>query len=151
KIADRRLIQDEVGIIVFAERPAKVIQLFLERFAHCYLVSQASIDYKTKMATLEKTVVSEEQVEKIALLSRLSITAAERQAFARQLSSILNYFQQMASVDTQGIEPLVTPTDMVSQWREDKIQPWRGAEAAAAEAPERVGNLFKVPPVVGGG
>lgn len=98
----------------------------------------------------EKTVVSEQQVEKIAYLARLSITAEEKQAFARQLSSILNYFDQMATINTEGIEPLVTPTDMISVWREDKSQAWRGAEAAVAEAPEKVGNLFKVPPVVGG-
>lgn len=98
----------------------------------------------------EKTVVSEQQVEKIAFLARLSVTSEERQAFARQLSSILNYFNQMSAIKTDGVEPLVTPTDMVCEWREDRVQAWRGAEAAIAGAPEKVGNLFKVPPVVGG-
>jgi aspartyl-tRNA(Asn)/glutamyl-tRNA(Gln) amidotransferase subunit C len=93
---------------------------------------------------------SEKDVENIAYLARLSLTSEEKQAYARQLSSILNYFQQLAEVDTKNVEPLVTPTDMVAEWRADKLKTWRGSEAAVSQAPEKVGNLFKVPPVVGG-
>jgi len=95
-------------------------------------------------------MVSEKEVEKIAKLSRLMLTDAEKQAFAKQLSSVLNHFQQLATVDTSGVEPLVTPTDTAELWRVDEIKIWKGAETAVLEAPERVGNLFKVPPVVGG-
>ena len=95
-------------------------------------------------------MVSENEVEKIAKLSRLSLTEAEKQAFAKQLSSVLNHFQQLASVPTDGVEPLVTPTDIVEDWRVDQVKTWKGAETDVREAPEKIGNLFKVPPVVGG-
>lgn len=95
-------------------------------------------------------MVSEKEVEKIAKLARLQLSDAEKQAFAQQLSSVLNHFQQLASVSTDGVEPLVTPTDIVERWRADEVKTWKGAEAAVREAPEKVGNLFKVPPVVGG-
>jgi aspartyl-tRNA(Asn)/glutamyl-tRNA(Gln) amidotransferase subunit C len=95
-------------------------------------------------------MISEKEVEKVAFLARLSLTAEEKQAYAKQLSSILNYFQQLSEIDTKGVVPLVSPTDMVPVWREDKAEVWRDAAAALAEAPERMGNLFKVPPVVGG-
>lgn len=99
---------------------------------------------------LQKAMVSEKEVEKIAKLARLQLSDAEKQAFAQQLSSVLNHFQQLASVSTDGVEPLVTPTDIVERWRADEVKTWKGAEAAVREAPEKVGNLFKVPPVVGG-
>lgn len=95
-------------------------------------------------------MVSEKEVEKIAQLARLSLTEAEKQAFAKQLSSVLSHFQQLGEVPTDGVEPLVTPTDMVEEWRVDQVQTWGDAETAVREAPEKVGNLFKVPPVVGG-
>jgi len=95
-------------------------------------------------------MVSEKEVEKIAQLARLSLTEAEKQAFAQQLSSVLSHFKQLAEVPTDGVEPLVTPTDMVEEWRVDQVQTWGDPETAVREAPEKVGNLFKVPPVVGG-
>jgi aspartyl-tRNA(Asn)/glutamyl-tRNA(Gln) amidotransferase subunit C len=62
----------------------------------------------------------------------------------------LNHFQQLSAVATDGVEPLVTPTDIPDQWRKDEVKTWKGAETAVREAPEKIGNLFKVPPVVGG-
>ena len=103
-----------------------------------------------KELKVEDIMFSEKDVEKVAVLARLSLTSEEKQEYARQLSSILAYFQQLAEVDTKGVEPLVTPTDMENIWREDQPKPWLGADTAVASAPEKAGNLFKVPPVVGG-
>lgn len=109
------------------------------------------LDYKSSMAIQDAPkAVSEDDVKKIAFLARLSLTPEEHKAFAAQLSLVLSHFQQMAAVPTDGVEPLVTPTDIGPHWRDDRTQNWRGAEVAVGEAPERVGNLFKVPPVVGG-
>lgn len=94
-------------------------------------------------------MVSEKEIEKIATLARLSLSAEEKQAFAKQISSVLDYFQEMAQVNTDGVEPLVTATDIEPYWRDDKALPGFGAETAVDQAPEKVGNLFKVPPVVG--
>jgi aspartyl-tRNA(Asn)/glutamyl-tRNA(Gln) amidotransferase subunit C len=95
-------------------------------------------------------MVSEKEIEKIALLARLSLTDAEKKAYATQLTAILNYFQQLTEVNTEGIEPLVNGLDASSVWREDEVKVWANAETAVREAPEKMGNLFKVPPVVGG-
>lgn len=94
-------------------------------------------------------MLSEDEVARVAYLARLSITADETRQLAQQLSTILSAFERIAKVDTAGIEPLVTPTDVHGFWRTDEVLPWEGAEAALGNAPETVGNLFKVPPVVG--
>jgi aspartyl-tRNA(Asn)/glutamyl-tRNA(Gln) amidotransferase subunit C len=95
-------------------------------------------------------MISEKEVEKVAFLARLSLTAEEKQAYAKQLSSILGYFQQMSEIKTDGVEPLVTPTDVTPHLRTDKTENWPKSADALQQAPERMGNLFKVPPVVGG-
>lgn len=87
-------------------------------------------------------------VKKVAHLARLTITENEEKTFQEQLSSILKYFEMLSKVNTQGVESLITPTDMELKLREDQVESWRDAEAALANAPERSGNLFKVPPVV---
>jgi aspartyl-tRNA(Asn)/glutamyl-tRNA(Gln) amidotransferase subunit C len=95
-------------------------------------------------------MISEEQVARVAHLARLSLTPDETKMMAEQLSSVLKHFEEVSKVNTDGIEPLVTPTDMDAFWREDKVETWENAaEKAMQNAPEAVGNLFKVPPVVG--
>lgn len=94
-------------------------------------------------------MISESEVSRVAHLARVSLTPAETQELAQQLSSVLKHFEQIAAVNTEGVEPLVTPTDMEAFWREDQVEGWESPEVATANAPETVGNLFKVPPVVG--
>ena len=94
-------------------------------------------------------MISEDEVARVAHLARVSITAEEAQKLAQQLSSVLGHFEHVSKVDTTGVEPLVTPTDMKLFMREDVAKNWESAEVAMENAPERVGNLFKVPPVVG--
>jgi aspartyl-tRNA(Asn)/glutamyl-tRNA(Gln) amidotransferase subunit C len=89
-------------------------------------------------------------VQKVANLARLKISDAEAMAIVGQLSAVLENFKQLAAVDTTGIEPLVTPTDLSIRLREDEAVVEKDVEAFIANAPARSGNLFKVPPVVGG-
>lgn len=94
-------------------------------------------------------MISEADVARVAHLARLSLTPEETRLLATQLSSVLAAFEHVSKINTDGVEPLVTPTDMPAFWREDKAQVWDGVEAATANAPETLGHLFKVPPVVG--
>ncbi len=94
-------------------------------------------------------MISEEEVARVAYLARLSLTPAEGKELAKQLSSVLGHFEHVSKVDTKGVEPMVTPTDMESFWREDQAQQWESPEVATSNGPETMGNLFKVPPVVG--
>lgn len=87
-------------------------------------------------------------VRKVAQLSRLELTDSEIKAFAGQLSAVLENFEQLQAVDTKGIEPLVTPTDLSVRLREDEAVKIKDTEPFLANAPARSGNLFKVPPVV---
>lgn len=94
-------------------------------------------------------MISEDDVARVALLARLSITPEETKQLASQLSSVLGHFEHVSKVNTEGVEPMVTPTDVEAFWREDVVHGWKSADEAMANAPESVGNLFKVPPVVG--
>lgn len=95
-------------------------------------------------------MISEDEVSRVAHLARLSLSSEEIKKLAEQLSTVLKHFEHVSKINTDGIEPLVTPTDIEPFWREDKVVDATGAsEAAMQNAPESVGNLFKVPPVVG--
>ena len=93
-------------------------------------------------------MIDKKTIEHIAKLSRLQISEAEAQEYSLQLSKALEYFEQISKIDTQGVAPLVTPTEIESYLREDVVETNYTAEDMTANAPARAGNLFKVPPVV---
>lgn len=66
--------------------------------------------------------LSKEEVEKIALLARLGLTEEEKEKFATQLSSILDYVEQLKEVKTDGVEPTAQVTGLENVMREDKIE-----------------------------
>lgn len=93
-------------------------------------------------------MIDKKDVSHIAKLARLKITDQETVQYAEQLSSILKYFEQVSEIKTEGVEPLVTPTDIESFWRPDEDKKTFSTDEILANAPDKTGNLFTVPPVV---
>lgn len=93
-------------------------------------------------------MIDKKTIEHIAKLARLHITEAEAAEYSAQLEKVLHNFEQIVKVDTAGVEPLITPTEIEAYWREDEAKKDFTAEEMTANAPSRAGNLFKVPPVV---
>ena len=92
--------------------------------------------------------ISKEQVEHVAKLARLEVSEDEKAMFARQLSAILTYMDQLKEVDTAGVEPTATvlPTDNV--FREDVVRPSLSHEQALANAPDQVEGFIRVPKIL---
>lgn len=93
-------------------------------------------------------MIDKNTIDHIAKLARLEVSEAQAQEYSEQISKVLKYFEQIEAIDTKGIEPLVTPAEIETFWREDIVIKELTAEEITANAPEKVGNLFKVPPVV---
>lgn len=84
----------------------------------------------------------------VAHLARLKISDEEAESIAQQLSKVLGHFEEISKIDTKGIEPLVTPSEIESYWRPDQFEKEFSAEEMVSNAPDRAGQLFRVPPVV---
>ncbi len=87
-------------------------------------------------------------VQHIAKLSKLQINEVQTQEYSEQLTKIMGFFDKISNLPTDGIEPLVTPTEIENFWREDKNENNYTPEEMVANAPSKQGSLFKVPPVV---
>ena len=57
-----------------------------------------------------------EEVRWVAHLARLELTSAELAMMAGQLTSIIDYFNQLQQVDTDDVEPLAHPLPIQS-WK----------------------------------
>ena len=89
-------------------------------------------------------------VERVARLARLELSAEEKDLFARQLAEILAYAEQIQRVPTEGIEPTSHAGDAATL-RDDELRPSLPRDASLAAAPDgdSVASLFKVPRVLG--
>lgn len=93
-------------------------------------------------------MIDQKTIEHIAKLARLKINANECEQYGQQLAKVLNHFQQITKINTVGILPLVTPTEIDFYSRTDEVFRTHTAEEMVSNAPEKAGLLFKVPPVV---
>lgn len=92
--------------------------------------------------------ISKQEVERVAKLARLEITEGEKDAFSKQLSSILTYIEELKSWDTTGIEPTATVLEQTNVLREDRAQPSLPVEQALMNAPDSDGGYFRVPRIL---
>lgn len=93
-------------------------------------------------------MIDKKTLEHIAKLARLHVTEAEAAEFSQQLNKAMGYFEQISTVNTEGVEALVTPIEVDPTWRDDQVKREFTPEEMTANAPDKIGNLFKVPPVV---
>ena len=90
----------------------------------------------------------EVDIEKLAMLSRIQLTDAEKAAYSSQLSDILGFFQKLQEVDVSGIAPMAHPFDAEAPLREDiPAEPWE-ASLSISNAPASRDNQIVVPKVV---
>ncbi len=92
--------------------------------------------------------ITREEVQRVAALARLQLSAEEQAALTKQLDKILQYMEKLNLLDTAQVEPLAQAVDIVNAFREDKAAPFPSTEALLANAPARERNFFKVPKII---
>jgi aspartyl-tRNA(Asn)/glutamyl-tRNA(Gln) amidotransferase subunit C len=90
------------------------------------------------------------QVEHIARLARLNLSPEEIERYTTELTVILEYIDQLKSVNTEGVEPQNQFITAENVFREDVAEPSLPREKALANAPQQDGECFLVPKVIGG-
>jgi aspartyl-tRNA(Asn)/glutamyl-tRNA(Gln) amidotransferase subunit C len=89
--------------------------------------------------------LSREQVQHIARLARVGLSEEDVDRFSEQLSEILDYFERLRQVDTDGIPPTAHTLPLHNVMREDgEPVPPLDTEAVLGNAPVREGDYFRV-------
>jgi aspartyl-tRNA(Asn)/glutamyl-tRNA(Gln) amidotransferase subunit C len=96
--------------------------------------------------------ITEADIQKVAELAHLDITAEERRIFAPQIAEIIAYVEQLNEVDTSTVAPALgglTPEgERTNSSRADETQPSLGQELALEQAPDPASGHFRVPKVL---
>jgi len=90
--------------------------------------------------------ITREQVLHVAKLARLALTDEELERLGAQLDAILDAVSKVSELDLSDVPPTSHPLEVVNVWEDDEPRPCLPVEEALANAPEREGDFFKVPP-----
>jgi aspartyl-tRNA(Asn)/glutamyl-tRNA(Gln) amidotransferase subunit C len=89
-------------------------------------------------------------VEHVAYLARLGLSDEELTRLEGQLNHILDQYAKLAELDTDAIPPTAQTIELENILRDDVEQPSLDKEAVLGNAPERQGDFFVVPVILGG-
>ncbi len=96
--------------------------------------------------------ITEADVEKVAQLAHMEITADELKIFAPQMADIVDYVEQLNALNTSEIEPslggLTREGEATDSARDDAVAPSLGQQTALSEAPDPASGHFRVPKVL---
>ena len=90
--------------------------------------------------------ISQEEIKKIALLSRLEVKEEHMAHVEKELSDILTYVAELDALELDGVEPMAHAVPLHNVFRED--EPSLDHDLALSNAPEAEDGYFKVPRVV---
>lgn len=94
--------------------------------------------------------LTHEDILKLARLARLQLTDEEVDEYAGELSEILQYVEQLAAVDVNGLKPTNQVTGLVNVTREDEIKSYGyDPQDLRKNLPEVENNQIKVKRMIG--
>lgn len=92
--------------------------------------------------------ITKQQVEHVAQLARLDLSAEELASIASDLTQILEYVATLQGVDTSGVAPLTHLSASELPLRPDHVVPPLDTNLALAQAPRTSQGAFAVPTFV---
>jgi aspartyl-tRNA(Asn)/glutamyl-tRNA(Gln) amidotransferase subunit C len=92
--------------------------------------------------------ITREEIQRVALLARLRLTAEEEVQLTDQLDHILVYMEKLNELATTDVEPFRHAPEHGNALRDDVVTNRPDTDALLANAPDRDGTFFKVPKII---
>ncbi|GAB5415856.1 MAG: Asp-tRNA(Asn)/Glu-tRNA(Gln) amidotransferase subunit GatC [Congregibacter sp.] len=89
-----------------------------------------------------------DSIRDIAQLARLRVEDDELADLTPRFNAVLDLFEQLQAVPTDGVEPMANPLDASQRLREDQVTESNQRDALQSVAPAVQDGLYLVPRVV---
>jgi aspartyl-tRNA(Asn)/glutamyl-tRNA(Gln) amidotransferase subunit C len=90
-------------------------------------------------------------IDYVAALAKIDIDNMKKEDFQRDMENIVNYVNQLAELDVEGVIPTAHAVEMNNVLREDKVATSSDRGAMLSNSPENIDSeLIKVPQVISG-
>ncbi len=87
-------------------------------------------------------------IDYVANLARIELSAEEKKVFSAQLNQVLHYFDKLSEVNVEGIEPTAHTYPLFNVWTADEPKPGLPVKVALQNAPAQRQNMVVVPKVI---
>ena len=87
-------------------------------------------------------------IGKYEAITKIDLDEDERKYIEQEISSLMNDFDKLGEIDTEGIEPLVTVLELSNIYRDDIAVKWESRDRLLDNAPSRVGEYFEIPKIL---
>lgn len=88
------------------------------------------------------------ELQKIATLARLDLPPEKSAELASTLSGIIDFFEQLKSVNTDGVTPMAHPLNMMQRLRTDEVSETDQREKYQRQSGLVKDGLYLVPKVI---
>jgi len=92
--------------------------------------------------------LDKDTVKNIAYLARMRVADEKLEPLAGELSSIMDWIEQLQELDTDGVEPMASVSDVTLPQRKDVVTDGNCQAAVLKNAPDADDGFFTVPKVV---
>ncbi|KPK82379.1 MAG: hypothetical protein AMJ81_09875 [Phycisphaerae bacterium SM23_33] len=93
--------------------------------------------------------LDERLIRHVGRLSRIELTDQQVETFGRQFADIVAYMDKLQELNTDGVEPMAHALPVQNVFGADQPAESLPPERALANAPDRDGDFYKVPKVIG--
>lgn len=87
-------------------------------------------------------------IDYVAKLARIELTAAEKKKIAKQLGDILGYIEKLKELNVDNVEPMSHVLPLKNVFRQDKLKASLPVDKVLSNAPVKKGSSFSVPKVI---
>jgi len=92
--------------------------------------------------------ISREQVQRVAQLARLDLTAEEETELIEHFDKVLTYMGKLNQLNTDNVEPTAHAVEVPGPLREDQVTNQADTDALLQNAPGRENDFFRVPKII---
>ncbi|MEY3048124.1 MAG: hypothetical protein RL365_162 [Bacteroidota bacterium] len=93
--------------------------------------------------------IDDNLIDHLCNLAKLSFEGDNREALKKDLEKIIGFMNQLNTLDTTNVEPLVFMTDEVNRLRKDEAQLEISKNDALKNGPKHDSDYFRIPKVKG--
>lgn len=93
-------------------------------------------------------VISDETIEYVGILAKLSLSPQEKEEAKKDMSRMLDYIDRLNELDTSEVEPMSHIFPVNNVFREDVVENGDDRENMLANAPQKKDGAYMVPKTI---
>ena len=93
-------------------------------------------------------IIDSKEIQRIARLARIKVPESKYEMYANEITNIIKVIDQLQTVNTDGLEPIINVNDHNLEMRKDVVVAEASVDEVLSNAPKNKFGYFVVPKVI---